>query len=134
LLTHVIAFIIGTAAGAAGGYFASRFTDVRRAKESQSALEQQFREVELMMPDLIAEMREDFRDPELRTIRELVVLPNQRVIFNSKQKRFAYFEDSHDDLSGKMAVLENHGYIVDVTPGNTPIYRLTEEFVVAVRK
>lgn len=133
-LTHIVAFLIGTATGAAGGYFASRFTDIRRAKEARSASHRQFCEVKAMMPELITEMRDDFNKPELATIREFVVLPNRRAIFNSNQKRFVYFEDAHDDLCGKVAILENHGYIQDVTPGNTSIYRMTEEFVNAVRK
>jgi len=29
---------------------------------------------------------------------------------------------------GNVAVLENHDFIYDVTPGNTPIYRITEEW------
>ena len=81
------------------------------------------------MPDLFAEMKNDLGGPENSRIREFFVLPHRRVSIGSKQRRFSYFAEEHPDLHGKIAILENHGYLIDVTPGNTPIYRMTEDFV-----
>lgn len=86
-----------------------------------------------MMPEFIAEMRADFSNPDWSTVRELIVLPSSGVTFSSNQKRFRYHENEHDDLLGKIAVLQNHGYIFDITEGNVPIYRITEEFLTAVK-
>jgi hypothetical protein len=45
------------------------------------------------------------------------------------QPRFAYYENEHDNLKWKIDILEENSYIIDVTPDNVPIYRMTEEFV-----
>lgn len=132
--THLISFLFGTATGAAGSYFATKYTDKRREKEGEKKVKSTFQKVQEIMPDLIQEMKTDFSNPELTTIRELAILPNKRVIFNSGQRRFVYYEDQHNDLKGKVAILENHNFVYDMTPGNTPIYRITEEFWDLVKK
>jgi hypothetical protein len=43
--------------------------------------------------------------------------------------KIIYYDEDHDNLRGKIDVLQNHGYLVEVTPGNTPICRMSEEFV-----
>ncbi len=93
-----------------------------------------FKQINILMPDLIQEMNVDFNNPEFISARELAILPNKRVSFNSRQKRFIYYEEQHNDLKGKIAILENHNFVYDVTPGNTPIYRITEEFWELVKK
>jgi len=128
LVTHMVSFLAGTATGAAGGYFASKYTDKRRRKESRKESIENFYKVVSLMPELIGEMKVDFSNPEYVSVREFVVIPNKRVQFNSQQLRFFYYEDNFVDLKGKVAVLENHGYVIDVTPGKAPIYRITEEF------
>lgn len=80
------------------------------------------------MPELLAEMKEDFTKHENDSIREFAILPSDKVLFNSAQPRFIYYENQHQNLIGKVDVLENHGYVIDVTVSNAPIYRITEEF------
>jgi len=126
--THFIAFLVGVATGAAGNYFASKYTDRRRDSEKAKKAKDTFRKVKDQMPDLIAEMKVDFTKHENSSIREFVVLPSDKVLFNSQQQRFLYFENQHQNLKGKIAVLENQGYVIDVTVSNAPIYRITEEF------
>jgi hypothetical protein len=125
---YFITFLIGVATGAAGNYFASKYTDRRRDSEDTKKAKDTFKKVKNQMPELISEMKEDFSKNENSSIRELVVLPSNKVMFNSQQPRFIYFEDQHQNLKGKIAILENHGYILDVTVSNAPIYRITEEF------
>ncbi len=62
IATHLIALLTGVLIGAAGNYFADRFTDERRAKQRNREAKKQFREVEGLMPDLIAEMRTDIME------------------------------------------------------------------------
>ena len=62
-------------------------------------------------------------------MREFFVMSRRHVLGGSEKHRFIYYEEDHDNLRGKIDVLENLGYVADVTPGNTPIYRMTEEFV-----
>lgn len=132
--THIISFLFGTATGAAGSYFATKYTDRRREKEGKEKAKSTFRKVQEIMPDLIQEMKTDFNNPEFISIREFAILPNDRVIFNSGQPRFIYYEEQHNDLKGKVSILENHSFVYDVTPGNAPIYRITEEFWELVKK
>lgn len=82
-----------------------------------------------VMPELIAEMKNDVLTEGSELIREFVVLPNKRVSFWHSKKRFVYFEDEHSDLQNKVDLLEQYGLVADVTPGNTPIYRMDESFV-----
>lgn len=126
--TYFITFLIGLATGAAGNYFASKYTDRRRDSEDTKKAKDTFKKVKNQMPELISEMKEDFSKNENSSIRELVVLPSNKVKFNSQQPRFTYFEDQHQNLKGEITILENHGYILDVTISNAPIYRITEEF------
>jgi hypothetical protein len=124
----LVTFLIGVATGAAGNYFASKYTDRRRDSEKDTKAKHTFMNVKQQMPDLISEMKMDFTKKENSSIREFVVLPNKRTPFNSQQPRFAYFESDHENLLGKITILENHGYIRDVTVSNAPIFRITEEF------
>jgi len=133
--SYFLTFLLGTATGSAGSYFASKYTDKRREKETTRKALTTLKNVQKIMPNLIQEMKEDFNNPELISVREFVVLPNDRVTFNSGgQRRFVYFEDKHEDLRGKISILENHYFIQDVTPGNAPIYRISEEFWELVRE
>lgn len=132
--TNLISFLSGSGVGALGSYFATKYTDKRREKESIKKQKNAFTKVNKIMPDLINEMKTDFNNTEMNFVRELAVLPHNKVSFNSTQKRFVYFEDQHNDLKGKISILENHNYIYDVTPKNVPIYRITEEFFELVKK
>jgi len=124
----LVTFVIGVATGAAGKYLADKFTDQRRDKAKSRETKKEFYNVQSQMPELLAEMKEDFTKHENDSIREFVILPSDKVLFNSAQPRFIYYENQHQNLKGKVDVLENHGYIIDVTVSNAPIYRITEEF------
>jgi hypothetical protein len=126
-------FLSGVAIGAGGQYYADKYTDKRRQKESDRTGRKAFEKVRELMPGLIDEMKRDLSAPDFATVRDVVVMPFHGALFNGGgQKRFAYYEDDYDDLRGKMVVLEGHGYVFDVTPSNVPIYRMTEQFVTLV--
>jgi hypothetical protein len=135
LPTHAFMFLMGTAVDAAGQYFALRFTDQRRSKESRAAAQRLFRDVEQLMPDLIGEMREDICKPEHATIRELVIYPCKEIAVPiGSPPRFAYYEDSHDNLRGKIAILEDKGFLVYAGGDEVPLYRVTDELVTMLRR
>lgn len=92
-----------------------------------------YRELRQLMPELLAEMKQDLADDESGLITELAVLPSETVIFNSAKSRFVYYENKHANLQNKIDMLEEHGLIRDVSTGNVPIYRLTGEFIRALR-
>lgn len=105
---------------------AARALEQRRAPATES--EGVFLEAERLMPELILEMRADVREDATELIRELVLLPHKNVVFDSRKPRFTYFEIEHPGLPLQLDWLEEMGLLVDVTPSNTPIYRMTAEF------
>ena len=134
-ISSVIGFLVGTATGAAGTYFAEKYTDQRRTKEQAKHLKDEFFNLKIEMPDLISEFKNDLSQADNRLIREFFILPNKRVCFGGSEKpRFIYYEDEHKNLRGKIDMLENSGFLTDMTYTNTPMYRMTEEFVSLVER
>jgi len=124
-----LAFLIGVAVGAAGQYFADKYTDRRRFQEQSSADRKEFAQVEEQLTELFKEMRQDFLGPHGNLVRELVVLPLQGVIYNSDHQVFCYYADAHPNLRGQFAILENHGYVTEDLGHNVPVFRPSEQFV-----
>lgn len=128
MISHLIAFVLGTLTGVAGTYYGNKYTDRRRKSESAKEAIAQFRRSREQMPKLIAEMKADLEGNQ--TVREVFVAPSRRIGINTGGKtRLVYYADEHEDLDGKIAILENNGYLIDLTSGNLPTYRMTEEFV-----
>ncbi|MCA9037678.1 MAG: CHAT domain-containing protein [Planctomycetaceae bacterium] len=94
----------------------------------------QFKEILRQMPELIAEMKADLESDDGEFVREFFVMSKKVTLGGSSKPRFAYYLEDHGNLKGKIDILENYGFLIDVTPGNTSIYRMTEEFVSHVRK
>jgi hypothetical protein len=129
-ITLLFTFLVGALSGAAGQYLADKYTDKRKYQEAQKASVELVKKVRSLMPELISEMKEDVMKQGYETVREFVLLPNERVPFNSGGKqRFVYFANKTPDLIGKVQILEQEGLVMDVTRNNTPIYRMTETFV-----
>lgn len=129
VLTYSITFLFGALTGAAGKYLADKYTDQRHRQEAQSEVNRRWSKIRVAMPVLIQQMKQDLG--ELPLVREFVVMPSSRVPFGTatSQPRFRYDEDEHPNLRGQVAILEDAGYVRDVTPSNVPIYRMTEAFV-----
>ncbi|MBL7205670.1 MAG: hypothetical protein ISS63_15295 [Desulfobacteraceae bacterium] len=135
MISYLITFILGAFTGAAGKYLADKYTDKRRQNEGEAGKRKVFINLVQQMPDLIKEMQEDLSNPESMVIREFYILPNDQVLFNSGGEMcLFYYEDQYENLIHKIKLLENHGFIYDVTHTNTPKYRMHEEFVECVIK
>jgi hypothetical protein len=106
---------------------ASQALERRGAPTTQS--QGVFLEAERLMPRLIAQMREDVRSDEGQLIREFVVLSRPEVVFTGVKPRFQYFESEHPQLRLQVDWLKEMRMIVDVTPRDTPVYRMVPEFV-----
>lgn len=104
------------------------------ARKLQGQASPSFLQIKEQMPALIAEMKKDLEGEDGKFVREFFVTSRRHVLGGSEKPRFIYYEEDHDNLRGKIDILENHGYVTDVTPGNTPIYRMSEEFVSLVRE
>jgi len=127
-VSYVITILSGTLAGAAGGYFASKYTDKRRRSEAKQDAKKAFENISKIMPELIKEMKNDVRSPDFTLAREFVILQNKNVIFNDTQKMFFYYEAEHNELMNKIGMLKEHGFIRQAGFTNIPIYRFSEEF------
>jgi phage pi2 protein 07 len=130
----LITVLVGTASGAAGGYFSSKYTDKRKEQESQNRETKKFKKLMKEMPDLFREIKEDLSNEETKFIRELVLMPNERVAASLREDCLVYYENKHPSLKSKIDILENHGYVFDVTETSLPKYRLSEEFVALIHK
>lgn len=132
IVSNCAAFLLGTLTGAAGMYYGELFTDQRRKKEKTRAERHTFEAVCQQMPDLIQEMRDDLtQKPQ---VREFFLLQEGSAFGIKNSDAFEYrFSEKRPVLSWAKT-LENHGYVQDVTPGNTPKYRMTEEFVGLILK
>jgi len=106
---------------------AARALEKRRSPYTES--EGVFLEAERLMPELIADMRQDVHGDESELIRELVILPSKSVIFNYEKPHFFYVEKEHKNLRLKIDWLEEMGLLLDITVGNAPVYRMVPEFV-----
>jgi hypothetical protein len=132
-VSHIATFLGGAVVGCAGQYLADRFTDQRRRQESQSASKKQFSRLKGEMPKLIDEMSQDLSNDESNSIREFAVTANKRISFNGDKPRFMYHKDEHPNIQLQVDKLLAAGYLDDVTPGNTPIYRMREGFVELIK-
>jgi len=68
-------------------------------------------------------------NPSMKSCREFFISPSKSIVFNSRCPVFMYYENEHDNIMSKIRILENAGFIYDVTKGNTPKYQFVEEFV-----
>ena len=86
-----------------------------------------FRRLELVMPELFAEMRADLKNSSLK--REFIIM-SKNAIYNSGGKQIlAYYYEDHEDLSDKMVVLANSGAVTDITYNNVDRYLMSEALV-----
>jgi hypothetical protein len=86
---------------------------------------------------LISDMRSDLLRPQAEFVREFFVLLNHNVIIGGSSKaRFIYYEEDYQNLRGQLDVLEEYGFVTNVTPvGNRAlIYRMTEKLVAQLQR
>lgn len=126
--TYGITFLAGIFVGAAGAYFGDLFTDQRRRNEDARKARELFGDMVVRMPDLLRDMRTDVRDPDHQNVRDFFVIPEPAKLI-SDGKAFVYCTNSGNDYLAKVGILEASGYVRDITQGNAPKFRMTEEFV-----
>jgi hypothetical protein len=124
----VLAYAAGIVTETVRSYFSDMLTDRRRDQEAKQKELEQFLSVVSQMPDLISEMKNDLSNPDNSLIREFF-LTKRSLSLNTGGPAFIYYFDDHQGLQSKVHILENHGYIKDITPGSAPMYRMTEDFV-----
>jgi hypothetical protein len=132
IASHALAFLLGTATGAAGTYFADKYTDRRRRQEASAATRSEFSKLHELMPDLLREMQQDFAEPDRASWREFFVIPKGAQLW-ATPNTFYYEDDGTNNYLGKTQILVDRGYVIDITPGNAPKFQMTEEFVALLK-
>lgn len=83
-----------------------------------------FDKLETLMPDLLAEMREDLAEHPLK--REFVLLEKACRYWPSGNE-LVYYYDDHPDLRNKIRILENYGLVEDISYTSVDRFIITEE-------
>ena len=126
-ISSSMSFIFGIVAGVLIEYFSNILTDKRRTRERQREETKEFGAVASRMPELMKEMKQDLITYPDR--RDFFVLMKGISIDIYDGPSLEYKEEVHSELRSKVTVLENHGYVVDITQKDVPEFRMTEKFV-----
>ena len=86
------------------------------------------------MPELILEMKKDLTNPKTQFLREFFVISKHHSLNTGGKNELVYYFEEHDYLEGKCQILENEGYLINVTPVNATKYRFNEHFVEMIKK
>lgn len=103
---------------------AAAYREIETKDEPQGRPSAVFDRLEKMMPDLVAEMRNDLREHCLS--REFVAL-KKSWRYSPRGNELAYYYDEHSELDNKLRILQNKGLIQDITYNNVARYIITEE-------
>lgn len=123
--SHVGTFLAGALTGGLGKYLGDRFTDRRHKREIEEQKKESFEQVKKQMPHLIEKMQKNLVEDQL--VREFFIISkNWRL--DTGSPCFIYYYEDHDNLDAKVCILENRGYVRDITPSNAKKFRMTEEF------
>lgn len=83
-----------------------------------------FEKLETLIPELLAEMREDLVSCPVE--REFVLL-EKCWTYNASGSEFAYYYDDHSNLRSKIYILENYGLVENITYTSVDRFSITEE-------
>lgn len=134
LATHFLSFLAGTAIGAAGKYYADKYTDERHEKEEKAELKKKFQEASKLMPALIAEMRNDVKEDASGLVREFALLSSKNVSFNHSKKRFDYYFAVHPELTNMVDHLCALGFVIDKKNPSGIIFEMSDDFLDLLKK
>jgi hypothetical protein len=135
VVSALTGFLLGAATGSAGTYFAGVFTDQRKRQEVAKAELRTFTDLATQMPDLFRELKADLESDGQTFTREVFLMPRGAVLGGfDNPAHFRYTFEEHAALREKFALLEHAQLVADVTPGNTPKFRLSEPFVALLRR
>jgi len=103
---------------------------VKNDNSMKESIKAKFSKVKNLMPELIADTKKDLTSKSGKLIRELYII-SKNWSLNVVNPHLVYYFEDYENLQGKMHVLENYGFVKDLTQTPTSVkkYRLTEEFV-----
>jgi hypothetical protein len=95
-------------------------------KSSRGGREEGFSKIERLMPKLLSEMRKDAA--KFPVVREFIALKKGLVFWYPDRPMFTYYYEDHEDLDGKLQILENLRFIRNIKYNNVPRFVIEEEF------
>ena len=128
IFSLLVGFLTGSATGATGSYFATKYTEKRQLKEAKHNLLKKLKNLEKQMSQFFSEVREDYKNPENALKREFYIQFKDSVL-NVKGRYLVYYHDDHPDLEDILALLESEGFVFDITETNAPKYQFSNEFI-----
>jgi len=129
--SHALVFVLGVGSGVAASYLSAGLNDARQERKTRREARRTFDAIRDQMVAFIVELRSDLLDNPKQ--REFLIAPNRNVMINTGgRKVLVFYRSEHPDLLENVRILENHGYVRDLTSGNLPRYRMSEEFVARV--
>lgn len=128
-LSLAVGFLTGAFTGAAGNYLADKYTDARRDKEEEKKSKKLWREIKSRFPAVIEEMERDLKTEGASGIREFFVKKSSTMIGFINEPCFELHTDKLADVRPAVQFLLDQGLIKDITPGNAPMYRMSERLV-----
>jgi hypothetical protein len=85
------------------------------------------------MAGLLSEMQRDLQSDETGLVMEFIVLSSRGVCYTYYKRAFRYYEEEIPDLRLMIDRLQDMDFIIPVSTGNFPIYRMKPDFVAALR-
>jgi len=103
---------------------------IKNDNSMEESIKAKFSKVKNLMPKLIVNIKKDLTSKSGKLIRELYIISKYWSL-NVVNPHFVYYFEDYENLQGEIHVLENHGFVKDLTQTPTSVkkYRLTEEFV-----
>ena len=104
-----------------------RVASKKRQRSHACDEQRSFEQLEEMVPDLVAEMRDDIESSPFS--RGLIVFRRKWSCGGQENSFFTYFREEHDELLGKLNVMANYGALADIRFNDVYRYEMTMEFV-----
>lgn len=87
-----------------------------------------FHKIRASMPTLIEEIKQDLTRPGQENIREFIIIRKSWTV-NLSTPCFIYYLDDHENLLADLQVLENYGFIYNISSTKLVRYKFSEDFV-----
>ncbi|PKG73494.1 hypothetical protein CXF86_17445 [Shewanella sp. GutCb] len=131
ILSTGVGFLIGTATGACGNYFAAKYTDNRKLKEHRVNQNEVFKSLCIDHPTLLKEMKTDLEDPKEVFQRDFSVA-SKKYSYGGFHEGYIYYEEEHNELINILKLMSSKNCIVRLSSaggsGTAPRYRFSEWF------
>ncbi|MBI4674400.1 MAG: hypothetical protein HY741_22375 [Chloroflexi bacterium] len=100
-------------------------------QSDSNSLNAQYERLRSRMPKLIDEMRNDVRNDDSGFVRRfrVKIRPDFPLLGGQREKRFEYYEETHEHLRNMLNILANEGYVWQVTHDQFPVYEMSDQFI-----